>query len=89
MDRQEFYCFKGKALLYFVVNRELYRKGNYNMPLRLVIDGSEKRREVVRTCYEDLGHKGKESTYRRVSTGFFWEGYYADCKAYVFSCVSC
>jgi len=89
MERKEFFNFKGKALLYSVVDRELYRQGERGMPMRLVVDEATKRREIIRQCHEELGHKGREGTYRRVANAFFWEGCYTDCQSYVLSCVSC
>jgi hypothetical protein len=89
MDRKQFYRFKNKALQYTVIDRDLYRLGKKGIPMRLVIDGPEDRREVIRSCHEESGHKGKESTYRKVATRFWWDGCYSDCQKYVLSCVAC
>jgi RNase H-like domain found in reverse transcriptase/Integrase zinc binding domain len=89
MDRKEFFNFKNKALLYSVVEKELYKRGSRGMPMRLVVDDPIKQREIIQQCHVELGHKGRESTYRRVANAFFWEGCYVQCKGYVLSCVSC
>jgi hypothetical protein len=88
MSRLEFFQFKNKALMYSVVDGELYRRGGAHMPMRLVVDDQKQRTEIIRQCHTELGHKGRESTYRRVSRAFFWKGYYHECQEYVASCVS-
>ena len=89
MTRKDFYRFKNKAMGYSVVEEGLYKKGSKNMPMRLVVDSGEERRKVISGCHEELGHKGRESTYRRVATRFYWEGCFRECQEYVSSCVSC
>ena len=88
-DPKAFYRFKKKALYYTVVDGQLYRRGGKGQPMRLVVDSPEERRKVISSCHNELGHKGRESTYRRVFTRFFWDRCYNDCKEYVQSCVYC
>jgi hypothetical protein len=88
-DPKAFYRFKKKALCYTVAGEQLYRRGGKGRPMRLVVDSPEERRKVISSCHDELGHKGRESTYRRVATRFFWDRCYLDCKEYVQSCVCC
>jgi hypothetical protein len=57
--------------------------------MRLVVDSLEDRRKVISTCHDELGHKGWESTYRKVFAHFFWDRCYLDYKEFIQRCVSC
>jgi len=66
-----FYHWKNKALGYSVLGKDLYKNAGKSIPMRLVVDSSAERRRVISGCHEELGHKGRESTYRRVATRFY------------------
>jgi hypothetical protein len=39
--------------------------------------------------HDESGHKGRESTYRKIADGYYWEGCYAIAKAYIADCKVC
>ena len=68
MNSKEYRNFKKKALHYTVLNHQLWKKRNKNLPMRLVVDAEGKKAEILRATHDELGHKGRESTYGRIST---------------------
>ena len=66
LSRAEFRSFKRKALQFAVLEGNLYRRAGKNVPQRLVIDSDERKAAILKELHDDCGHKGRESTYRRV-----------------------
>ena len=71
MNRGEFRSFKRKALQFAVVDRNLYRRARKNVPQRLVIDTDERKAEILKELHKQFGHKGRESTYRRIADCYY------------------
>lgn len=89
MTTKEYRLFKAKALRYQVQNKELFRRAGKRTPQTRVIDSEDLRNEVIRRLHDEMGHKGRESTYRRVADRYYWETCYKDVKAYCKSCEEC
>jgi ribonuclease HI len=89
LNRAEFRSFKRKALQYAVLEGNLYRRAGKNVPQRLVIDSDERKATILQELHDEFGHKGRESTYRRVADRYYWEHCYEDVKAFVASCERC
>ena len=89
LSRAEFQSFKRKALQYAVLEGNLYRRARKHVPQRLVINSDERKAEILRKLHDESGHKGRESTYRRVADRYYWENCYQDTKAFVTSCDRC
>ena len=53
------------------------------------MDTEEKKAEIMRAMHDELGYKGRESTYGRIATRYYWETLYADVKLYVQQCGEC
>ena len=66
-SREEFRLFKKKALRYIVRDRQLFLTASKNIPSRLVVDSDERKAKIVRELHDESGHKGRESTYRKVA----------------------
>jgi hypothetical protein len=86
---KEFRKFKKEALKYGVHGRKLWRLPTKGMPIKLVVDKEEMRAQILRDVHDKSGHKGRESTYHRVSQRYFWNGCYSDVKSYVKTCREC
>ena len=89
MSLSVFRRFKSEALNYMVHGKHLYRRPDKVNPMRLVVDDREEQQEIIKLCHLENGHRGRESTYRRVANRFFWKGCYEDCKALCLSCPNC
>ncbi|RKF64657.1 hypothetical protein OnM2_017052 [Erysiphe neolycopersici] len=83
-----FNTFKKRALKFVIRDGHFWRRNNKSHPRR-VIDSSKERTEIMKAAHEDLGHKGRESTYHHVGRNFWWEKCYLDCKKFVASCIEC
>ena len=89
LNRAEFRNFKRKALRFAVTDGQLYRRADKNVPQRLVIDSDVRKAEILKELHKDFGHKGRESTYRRVADRYYWEDCYKDVQDFVASCERC
>ena len=81
--------FKKYALWFLVRDGELFRRGSKNVPMRRVVDSEEDRMEIVSSQHDGSGHKGVETTYRRVCAMYWWEGQYAEVKRHCNTCEAC
>ena len=89
MNRAEFRGFKRKALQHAVLEGNLYRRAGKQFPQRLVIDSDVRKAEILKELHEDFGHKGRESTYKKIADRYYWENCYKDVQDYVASCERC
>jgi hypothetical protein len=71
MSAPEFRRFKREALKYGVHGRKLWRLPTKGMPIKLVVDKEEMRAQILRDVHNQSGHKGRESTYHRLSQRYF------------------
>ena len=71
IERGEFQAFKKRALLYIVIDRQLYWIGNKNIPSCIVVDLQEKRTKILKELHNESRHKGRESTYYKVASRYY------------------
>ena len=89
LDRKELRSFKSKALRFLVKDQTLFRRNTKNTPQRRVVDDISQRAEIIQSLHDDLGHKGREATYRKVADRYWWERCYRDVQNYCSSCTEC
>ena len=89
MTRPEWKAFKRKALGYSVRDRQLWKNAHKQRPPRLVLDNKAWKEKVMKSIHDTSGHAGRESTFHRVSSRYFWEGMYVDIRDYIKSCPEC
>jgi len=89
MSRVEFRALKREATKYSVRDRQLWRNATKAFPPRLVIDSDKRRAELLKALHDEVGHRGRESTYARLAARYFWNGMYLDVRKYVASCKEC
>jgi RNase H-like domain found in reverse transcriptase/Integrase zinc binding domain/Reverse transcriptase (RNA-dependent DNA polymerase) len=89
LDRKEYTKFKSKALNFAVREGHLFRVATKIAPLRRVIDKPSLRQEIIEAMHDELGHKGVESTYRKVNDRYYWENCHRDVKEFIKSCDRC
>ena len=71
MSRIEFRALKKEAVRYSVRNRQLWRNRTKAFPPRLVVDSDKQRTELLESLHSEIGHRGRESTYSRLSARYF------------------
>ena len=89
LDRKEFRSFKAKALRFQVRDGTLYRRQTKNAPQRRVVERTEDQQEILKALHNDLGHKGREATYRKVADRYWWDNCYRNVETYLLSCPEC
>lgn len=81
--------FKRNALRYIVQDRYLFQVPTANRPLRRVIDDQNQRQEILKALHEESGHRGREGTWRKAWTRYYWKGLYDDVKRHCKTCPQC
>ncbi|KAJ5660869.1 gag-pol polyprotein [Penicillium longicatenatum] len=70
--------FKNHACDFMVQGEHLFYRGKgLNLPLRRVLDQVETQKRVIITAHDELGHKGRESTYHLLKLRYWWDGMYS------------
>ena len=54
-----------------MVDGNLYQRVGKDVPQRLVIDLDKRKTEILKDLHKEFGHKGRESTYRRVADHYY------------------
>ncbi len=82
--------FKKEALRYFVDNNHLFLRPlqDHQSPRR-VVDSPSERRRIFESCHDQVGHRGRDATYARVTQHYFWKGIYADVLRWCQVCEPC
>lgn len=81
--------FKNKAVGYVVSEGILWKKGGKNQLNRRVIDHEPTKRRLIADLHIQYGHKGRDSTYRRISGIYYWKGMYKYVADAIKACVQC
>ena len=66
----DFYKFKNNVLNFLIRDEFLFRRVNKNMSLRRVVNKKEDRTTILRTLYEEIRHRKRKETYRRVANRY-------------------
>ncbi|KAJ6102680.1 hypothetical protein N7486_005107 [Penicillium sp. IBT 16267x] len=84
MPIRRYKTFKNHACDFVVQGEHLFHRGKgLNLPLRRVLDQLETRKRVIVAAHDELGHKGRESTYHLLKLRYWWEGMYSQVSEYV------
>jgi hypothetical protein len=78
LNKNEFQSFKQRALQYAVMDSNLYQRARKGIPQRLVINTEDRKAEILKGLHKELRHKGRESTYQRVTNRYYWDNCYKD-----------
>ena len=89
LSTTEFRQFKNSALKYIVQDGYLFRRGGKNIPMRKVVVRKQDKLEIIHFQHDRSGHKGVESTSRRVSAIYWWDNMWSDVKDYCKTCEIC
>ena len=49
----------------------------------------EQKATILKDLHEEYGHKGRESTFRRIADRYYWKNCYNDTRSFVNSCDRC
>lgn len=86
LSKGELAKFKKKALQFDMRERYLFQRPSGGRPLRRVIDDQESKQKILQALHEESGHRGKEGTWRKIWTRYYWKGLYDDVKKHVQTC---
>ena len=89
MDRKNFRKFKWKALNYDIHSEKVWRLSARSSLTKLIIDTDKDKSRILKGCHDNLGHKGRKSTYHRILIRYYWKGCYKDAAEYVKICTKC
>ena len=63
MNKKDFRKFKWEALNYDVYNEKVWKLLARGSLTKLVIDINKNKNRILKSCYNNLGHKRRESIY--------------------------
>jgi hypothetical protein len=89
MSAGEFWRLRKNSADYSVRDRLLWRNATKIYPPRLVLDEDGQKSTVLHRLHSKTGHPGRESTYWKVATRYWWRGMYTDVRNFVRSCEPC
>lgn len=89
VPNSQFKRWRTLALQHLVIDGHLYKKYGKHAPLRRVIDGNEEQSSILQELHEETGHRGVESTYRKIADRYFWPNLYKVVKSHVQTCATC
>ena len=74
----------------FVVHEDrLWKLGKDGQMPRLLIIDLEKRKEILAQVHNEVGHRGRDGTYKLLAERYYWPNLYDDVAYFVRSCNSC
>ena len=83
-------AFKIRAMKYLVRDGALWmRPKKPGLQPRRLVDFPEDRAELFEEYHRKTGHKGRDDTYHRISTSYYWKGMYEDIKKWIRACEKC
>ncbi|KAF8634386.1 hypothetical protein AX17_004208 [Amanita inopinata Kibby_2008] len=62
---------------------------NKNGVPRLVITDTERRKDLVAEAHNEVGHRGRDTTYKLLTDRYFWPNMYDEVAYFVRSCTIC
>ncbi|KAH5702140.1 hypothetical protein HBI20_255490 [Parastagonospora nodorum] len=67
----------------------LWAKAGPGRPLRRVVDVPSQQSEILQQLHEASGHRGREGTWRKIWTRYFWNDMFKAVKQHVKTCQEC
>ncbi|PQE34126.1 retrotransposon nucleocapsid protein [Rutstroemia sp. NJR-2017a WRK4] len=89
LSSEEFLKFKKEALTFSVRDSKLFKVHGKGKPPTLVVGNYEDQVDVMHRVHSSFGHKGVESTYRKVADRFWWKDLFKDVRKFVQTCSRC
>jgi hypothetical protein len=80
---------KTEALKFCVREGRLWRKPERRFGERRVIDTMGLKRDLLNEFHTNLGHRGRDSTYHRIATSYWWKNMYAQIEEALRACPKC
>ena len=81
--------FLNRTKSFFVHNERLWKLGKNGTPPRLVITDLDKRKSIIAQAHNEVGHRGRDGTFKLITDRFYWPNLYDDIAYFVRSCYSC
>jgi len=54
-----------------------------------VVESVDQKKEIFQQAHQDLGHKGRDATYKRVANLYWWDNMYTDIRDWQAACLRC
>jgi hypothetical protein len=74
----------------FIVSQGLlWAKAGADRLLRRVVDNPDQQQGILRQMHDESGYRGREGTWRKVWSCYFWNNMFKDAEQYVKTCEQC
>lgn len=81
--------FVNRTKNFIVHDNRLWRTSRGGKPPRLVITDLNRRRELLAGAHNDVGHRGRDSTYKLLVDRYYWPNMYDGVAYFIRSCNVC
>ncbi len=86
----EYQALRQKSKGFLIRDGHLFKRSRKRgQPPRRVVSLPDQRSEIVQQVHDEIGHRGVNSTFERVSRRYQWKGMFEDVASYVKSCPEC
>jgi hypothetical protein len=89
LNRKEMRQLRRQAGKYLVERGMLWARAGPGRPLRRVVDDPDQQEEILRRMHDESGHRGREGTWRKTWTRYYWNNMFKDVEQYVRTCKQC
>jgi hypothetical protein len=90
IDDRQYQRIRKLARMFFVRDGYIFKRGKHRgQPPRRVIGTPEQRRKVLQELHDEIGHRGRDTTFSHVNRRYQWKGMYEDVAKFVKSCEEC
>jgi hypothetical protein len=81
--------FREKTKRYFMYDDRLWKRSTRQWPPVLVMLDTSKRQELIAKAHDDLGHRGRDPTYKKLSDTYFWPNMVTEIAIFCRTCMPC
>ena len=87
LPNQQYQQLRTKARGFLVRDGYLFKRGRKRgFPPRRVVGLPEQRLKIIQELHDEIGHRGKKSTFEHISRRYQWKVMFEDVAKYVKSC---
>jgi hypothetical protein len=90
LGNEEYRKLRTKSRDFLIRDGYLFKRSRKRgLPPRRVVGLKEQRLAIIREIHDEVGHRGKQSTFEQVRRRYQWKGLYEDVVEYVKRCEEC
>ena len=90
LSENQFQQLRKKSKSFFVRDGHLFKRNTKRgLPPRRVIGKQDERIQIIKELHDEIGHRGRKTTYRQIAKRYQWKGMWSDVEAWIKTCEIC